>query len=137
MFMKGALLVQRCKIGQKKQCLVPKKEFTLESWSQGDRDCTMHLKEDIEAEMLRKQEAIIKREGMKKYSFSHWERRNPHMVEESVLNKDFGRGSCRLEQLAGKETCDTEVLQTLKSVVPSNLFTGEHYGTTRVSLKNT
>ncbi|KAJ7972171.1 Protein IQ-DOMAIN like [Quillaja saponaria] len=126
----------RCKTGQKKQFLGPKKQFTLESCSQGNWDCSLHLKEDIEAEMLRKQEAIIKRERMEKYSFSHRERRNPHMVEESVLNKDFGRGSCRLEQLVGKETCNTEGLQTLKSAIPSTLISKELYGT-RVTLKNT
>ncbi|KAF5474191.1 hypothetical protein F2P56_006110 [Juglans regia] len=81
----------------------------LESSSLRTWDRSMVLKEDMDAIWLRKQEAITKRERMKKYSFSHGERRNAQMLEESVDNKKFGKRSCRLEQLLDKEqACNME-----------------------------
>ncbi|XP_041024529.1 uncharacterized protein LOC121265109 [Juglans microcarpa x Juglans regia] len=81
----------------------------LECSSQRSWDRSMVLKEDMDAIWLRKQEAITKRERMKKYSFSQGERRNAQMLEESVDNKKFGKRSCRLEQLLDKEqACNME-----------------------------
>ncbi|EFH68445.1 predicted protein, partial [Arabidopsis lyrata subsp. lyrata] len=53
--------------------------------------------EDIKAIWLRKQEGVIKRDRMLKYFRSHRERRNPHMLLESLYTKDMGMRSCRLE----------------------------------------
>ncbi|KAG2687222.1 hypothetical protein I3843_09G042300 [Carya illinoinensis] len=81
----------------------------LECSSQRSWDRSMVLKEDMDAIWLRKQEAITKRERMKKYSFSHRERRNAQMLEESVDNKKFGKRSFRLEELLDKEqACNME-----------------------------
>lgn len=43
----------------------------LEGSSKKSWDCSMLLKEDMETIWLRKQEAVTKRERMKKYSSSH------------------------------------------------------------------
>ncbi|KAL1201505.1 Protein IQ-DOMAIN 12 [Cardamine amara subsp. amara] len=60
-------------------------------------DSSALTKEDIKAIWLRKQEGVIKRERMLKYSRSHRERRSPHMLLESLYTKDMGMRSCRLE----------------------------------------
>ncbi|CAH2074238.1 unnamed protein product [Thlaspi arvense] len=60
-------------------------------------DSSALTKEDIKAIWLRKQEGVIKRDRMLKYSRSHRERRSPHMLLESLYTKDMGMRSCRLE----------------------------------------
>ncbi|XP_018444646.1 protein IQ-DOMAIN 12 isoform X1 [Raphanus sativus] len=60
-------------------------------------DSSALTKEDIKAIWLRKQEGVVKRERMLKYSRSHRERRSPHMLLESLYTKDMGMRSCRLE----------------------------------------
>ncbi|ESQ40308.1 hypothetical protein EUTSA_v10013765mg [Eutrema salsugineum] len=62
-------------------------------------DSSALTKEDIKAIWLRKQEGVVKRERMLKYSRSHRERRSPHMLLESLYTKDMGMRSCRLEHL--------------------------------------
>jgi hypothetical protein len=47
-------------------------------------DSSALTKEDIKAIWLRKQEGVIKRDRMLKYSRSHQERRSPHMLEDSL-----------------------------------------------------
>ncbi|KAG2262488.1 hypothetical protein Bca52824_069567 [Brassica carinata] len=87
---------------------------------QNSWDSSALTKEDIKAIWLRKQEGVVKRERMLKYSRSHrvsslslsWgslynksvshsivlqERRSPHMLLESLYTKDMGMRSCRLE----------------------------------------
>ncbi|XAR68466.1 hypothetical protein NMG60_11003586 [Bertholletia excelsa] len=51
-------------------------------------DYSFSSKEDMEALWLRKQEAILKRERMKKYSSSHRERRSDQNVETLTTNKE-------------------------------------------------
>ncbi|KAF8115315.1 hypothetical protein N665_0029s0150 [Sinapis alba] len=64
---------------------------------QNSWDSSALTKEDIKAIWLRKQEGVVKRERMLKYSRSHRERRSPHMLLESLYTKDMGMRSCRLE----------------------------------------
>ncbi|CAH8379451.1 unnamed protein product [Eruca vesicaria subsp. sativa] len=71
-------------------------------------DSSALTKEDIKAIWLRKQEGVVKRERMLKYSRSHRERRSPHMVLESLYTKDMGMRSCRLEHL-GEMVVPTKV----------------------------
>lgn len=108
-------------------------ELKIECSSERSWDPSVLSKEDIEAIWLRKQEAIIKRERMKKYSFSHRERRKAQMLEESVENKEFGRKSCRLEQWVDKEACNREGLETFK---PTVFILGERQGITQLKPTN-
>ncbi|XP_008240758.1 PREDICTED: protein IQ-DOMAIN 14 [Prunus mume] len=80
-----------CNEGEKKQLSSPQreleeKEATLACSSQRGWDCSIISKEDIEAIRLRKQEAMIKRERMKKYSFSMRESRNVQMLDDSMID---------------------------------------------------
>ncbi|CAB4286564.1 unnamed protein product [Prunus armeniaca] len=80
-----------CNEGEKKQLSSPQreleeKEATLERSSQRGWDCSIISKEDMEAIRLRKQEAMIKRERMKKYSFSMRESRNVQMLDGSMID---------------------------------------------------
>lgn len=89
MFKKRNLIPEKsCNSCGKKVFIQPKEEFeedelkfdlnSLRNW-----DGSSLSKKGIEALQLRKQEAIIKRERMLKYSFSHREGRNVQMAEES------------------------------------------------------
>ncbi|KAI4348651.1 hypothetical protein L6164_009350 [Bauhinia variegata] len=129
-----------CKLDKMKQCAKQKekleeKEMKPECHSQRTWDCSLLSKEDIEAIWLKKQEASVKRERMRQYSFSHRERIISHMVEESVLNKEFGRDrSHTLQEWLDKETCTRDLFH--KPALPSNLITREVYGTTQFAEKN-
>lgn len=75
------------------------KEMKLECKSQRDWNPSLLSKEDMETVLLRKHEAIIKRERMLKYSFSHRERRNTYFLdEEPTYDKETRRTGSRLEQ---------------------------------------
>lgn len=129
---------ETCKDCDKKQFVRENKELEenelkIECSSERSWDPSVLSKEDIEAIWLRKQEAIIKRERMKKYSFSHRERRKAQMLEESVENKEFGRKSCRLEQWVDKEACNREGLETFK---PTVFILGERQGITQLKPTN-
>ncbi|GMY19058.1 protein IQ-DOMAIN 14-like [Fagus crenata] len=129
---------ETCKDYDKKQFVRENKELEenelkIECSSERSWDTSVLSKEDIEAIWLRKQEAIIKRERMKKYSFSHRERRNAQMLEESVENKEFGRKCCRLEQWVDKEACNREGLETFK---PTVFILGERQGITQLKPTN-
>ncbi|KAF7819065.1 protein IQ-DOMAIN 14 [Senna tora] len=85
------------------------RETKTECHRQSTWDCSSHSKEDMEAIWLRKQEASLKRERMKKYSFSHRERKISQMVEECVPSKELGKESCRtLGQWLHEETCKSK-----------------------------
>ncbi|KAM3691005.1 hypothetical protein ACJW30_09G162900 [Castanea mollissima] len=128
---------ETCKDCDKKQSIREKEELEedlkLEGSSERNWDHSILSKEDMEAIWLRKQEAIIKRERMKKYSFSHRERRNAHMLEELDDNKEFGRNRCRLEQWMEKEAWNREGLDTFK---PTVLILGERHGRTQLKPGN-
>ncbi|KAM5558630.1 protein IQ-DOMAIN 12-like [Rosa sericea] len=97
----------RCNGSEKKHLGRPKgeldeKEITLLCSSRQIRwDDSLISKEDIEAIWLRKQEARIKRERMKKYSFSLRESRNVKMLEDSngSTGGTFGTSQVKLRHL--------------------------------------
>ncbi|TYJ18530.1 hypothetical protein E1A91_A09G130000v1 [Gossypium mustelinum] len=74
-------------------------------------------KQDIEVNFLRSQEAMAKRERMKKYSYSHRERLNTRMLDELVHVKE-----------AKAEANERERVMISKLDVPSNLSTWEVNG---------
>ncbi|KAJ0234839.1 IQ-domain 12 [Hirschfeldia incana] len=74
-----------------------KEVLKVECNGQNGWDSSALTKEDIKAIWLRKQEGVVKRERMLKYSRSHRERRSPHMLLESLHTKDMRMRSCRLE----------------------------------------
>ncbi|KAK4776915.1 hypothetical protein SAY86_005603 [Trapa natans] len=76
------------------------KESKVECSSPRYWDRSSYSKPELEANWLRKLEAMDKRGRMKKYSYTFQERRNPQTAEEWMIpNKDQVRRSCRLEQL--------------------------------------
>ncbi|KAK9290253.1 hypothetical protein L1049_008420 [Liquidambar formosana] len=116
---------QSCKDGEKLLFLRPKKEMgenaiKLECNTRRSWDESLFSKEDMEVIQLRKQEAIAKRERMKKYSFSHRERRNVQMPEESAPDMDNGRLNFQLEKWSNAEAYRMEELENLKPTVHSN-----------------
>ncbi|KAF8079422.1 hypothetical protein N665_1028s0006 [Sinapis alba] len=74
-----------------------KEELKVECNGQNGWDSSALTKEDIKAIWLRKQEGVVKRDRMLKYSRSHRERRSPHMLLETLHTKDMRMRSCRLE----------------------------------------
>ncbi|CAL0317092.1 unnamed protein product [Lupinus luteus] len=98
------------------------KEVEPGNYSQRTWDCSLHSREEIESIWLRKQEAFVKRERMKQYSFSQRERQSPLVMKESLHNKEFGREYCpTLGQWLLKEPCHLDVLY--KQALPSSLIT--------------
>ncbi|CAL9229075.1 unnamed protein product [Arabidopsis halleri] len=83
--------------------------------------------EDIKAIWLRKQEGVIKRDRMLKYSRSHRERRSPHMLLESLYTKDMGMRSCRLEHWGESKSAKS---------INSFLIPSEMLVPTKVKLRN-
>ncbi|CAL9213476.1 unnamed protein product [Arabidopsis halleri] len=106
-------------------------------------DSSALTKEDIKATWLRKQEGVIKRDRMLKYSRSHWvnslsrslynrsvfglrsqgvvlqERRSPHMLMESLYTKDMGMRSCPLEHW-GDESKSAKSINSF--LIPSEML---------------
>ncbi|OIS98973.1 PREDICTED: protein IQ-DOMAIN 14-like [Nicotiana attenuata] len=95
-------------------------ELKLKCNSQRTWDFSLASKEDIEALCLRRQEAISKRERMMKYSFSHRERRNDHVLHEPLFNKE-NRRSSRFDQCTELEAKrKAEVFEQLRSFADSS-----------------
>ncbi|XP_057467543.1 protein IQ-DOMAIN 12-like isoform X1 [Actinidia eriantha] len=121
---------ERCKYGEKKQLLSPRMELEerktkLRCKSQKNWNYSLFPKEDIEALWLQKQEASVKRESMKKYSFSHRETGNDQNMETLIPNKENGWWSNQLDQRVESEACRGRELLDLKSTVHSNLIARE------------
>ncbi|CAI9099802.1 OLC1v1036678C1 [Oldenlandia corymbosa var. corymbosa] len=88
-------------------------------------DFSLSSKEDMEAMWFRKQEAIIKRERMKKYSYSHRERRNDQTLEEWMV-KESGRKSCQISRWKQVENLERiEKERSKSSAIHPNEFAGE------------
>ncbi|RVW92140.1 Protein IQ-domain 14 [Vitis vinifera] len=83
----------------------------LEGSSKKSWDCSMLLKEDMETIWLRKQEAVTKRERMKKYSSSHRERINAQMTEETESYKENGKWNSQFEQWMDAREYEREELE--------------------------
>ncbi|KAJ0243966.1 IQ-domain 12 [Hirschfeldia incana] len=92
-------LIQRKHLSKTKTEIKEELKVSKHSMCNGQNrwDSSALTKEDIKAIWLRKQEGVVKRERMLKYSRSHRERRSPHMLLESLYTKDMGMRSCRLE----------------------------------------
>ncbi|XP_062117893.1 protein IQ-DOMAIN 12 isoform X2 [Humulus lupulus] len=73
------------------------KELKLEDSIQGGWNYSILSKEDMETILLKRQEAQMKRERIKKYSYSHRERRNTFMLQDSLTNEESSTQRCRLE----------------------------------------
>ncbi|KAJ9184922.1 hypothetical protein P3X46_004607 [Hevea brasiliensis] len=108
----------------------------LECKSQRCWDYSMLSKEDTESLWFRKQEASIKRDRMMTYSFSHRERRNTGMLEESLPNKETGRQSHWLEQLVDKDTFARGRIENLKATTISDPSTGDIFGAVQVKTRS-
>ncbi|KAM1208672.1 hypothetical protein ACFX2I_014347 [Malus domestica] len=85
-----------CSDGENKQLISKTKreweenETPLQCSSQRGWDFSIISKEDMESVRLRKQEAMTKRDRMKKYSFSLRESRNVQMLEDSASINETG-----------------------------------------------
>ncbi|KAF2536065.1 hypothetical protein F2Q70_00006746 [Brassica cretica] len=92
-------LIQRKHLSKNKTEIKEELKIPKRSMCNGQNgwDSSALTKEDIKAIWLRKQEGVVKRERMLKYSRSHRERRSPHMLLESLYTKEMGMRSCRLE----------------------------------------
>ncbi|KAI7998744.1 hypothetical protein LOK49_LG10G02795 [Camellia lanceoleosa] len=89
----------------------------------------------MEALWSRKQEANAKRERMKKYLFSHREKRSDQNLETF---KENGRWSNHLEQrVLESEAYKRREMLNCKSIACSNFLAGDMYRTTRLRLINT
>lgn len=130
-----------CKYGEHKKFIRSKeeleeKEIKPEFMDQRNWDCSILSKENMEAIWLRKQEAAIKRERMMKYSYSHRESRNVHMLEESVPHKENRRESFTLEEGANTGAYRRKELEMLNSTSHENLIPSEIYIPTHVRLRH-
>ncbi|GMI84939.1 IQ-domain 12 [Hibiscus trionum] len=92
-------------------------------------------KEDAEVMSLRRKEALAKRERMKKYSYSHRERVNTRILDESVHIKETGRNSF-VEAEANAEGDRKERVMILKPNVASNSSTWEVHGLPHIRFRN-
>ncbi|KAG6744750.1 hypothetical protein POTOM_051388 [Populus tomentosa] len=104
--------------------------------SQKSWNVSLRSKKDVEALLLKKQEADIKRERMKKYSFSNRERGNG-LLEESQLAKESGRQSHQIKQWPNKEAYNRERMENLKSAPISSFFTGDIFSPAPVKTRST
>ncbi|GLT45243.1 hypothetical protein SLA2020_190900 [Shorea laevis] len=131
-----------CQDSRKKQCLrlkeeLGEKETKLECKCQRNWNPSLISKEEMETEWLRKQEAVIKRERMMKYSFSHRERRNTYLLEEPPREKETGRRSSRLEQwILDAELIKRKGLKTSKPILHSDTIAGEMHSPEQIKLRN-
>lgn len=99
---------------------VKSNELKLKCNSQRTWDFSLASKEEIDSLISRRQEAIAKRERMMKYSFSHRERRNDHIMQEPLIIKENQRSS-RFDQWAEIEAQRKEELfKQLRSFADSS-----------------
>ncbi|KAL7169127.1 hypothetical protein ACSBR2_034211 [Camellia fascicularis] len=110
------------------------KKLKLRCNSQKNWDYSLFSKENMEALWSQKQEANAKRERMKKYSFSHREKRSDQNLETL---KENGRWSNHLEQrVLESEAYKRREMLNCKSIACSNFLASDMYGTTRLRLRN-
>ncbi|OMO86088.1 IQ motif, EF-hand binding site [Corchorus olitorius] len=139
----------------KEKCTSPTKVIRQDSWrkqsllnkdelwedirhecnSQKSWNDSVYSKEDIEAIWLKRQEAMAKRERMKKYSYSHRERTKSYMLEETVHVKETGKSNF-VEAEANAEANKRERLMILKPKVASNLSNWEVHGPPHIRYRN-
>ncbi|PON47923.1 IQ motif, EF-hand binding site [Parasponia andersonii] len=103
-------------------------ELKLEDNDQRGWNYSILSKEDIETVWLKRQEALMKRERMKKYSSSQRERRNTFMLLDPLTKKEYGTQSCRLERGESREIS--------KPICDPIAMDNEMHGRVHVKLKN-
>lgn len=87
-------------------------------------DLSLVSKKEMEALWFKKQEAIIKRERMRKYSYSHRETRNDKILEE-WMKKEKGRQSGRFNQWNEVKDLERGEKERSPSFAHPNTFAGE------------
>ncbi|KAF8043881.1 hypothetical protein BT93_A2007 [Corymbia citriodora subsp. variegata] len=102
-------------------------EMKLDCPNQRNWNCSTYSKADLEANLLRKQDAISKRERMKKFSYSYREGRSPQVPEEFQWTKDYGRWSCRLEQWPDSDAYTDERPETSMPITHSDANSGKRH----------
>lgn len=102
-------------------------EMKLDCPSQRSWNCSAYSKADLEANLLRKQDAMSKRERMKKFSYSHREGRISQVPEEFQWTKDYGRWSCRLEPWPDSDAYTDERSLTSMPITHSDANSGKRH----------
>ncbi|KAI3415201.1 DUF4005 domain-containing protein [Psidium guajava] len=121
-----------CEVCEKKDLSKSRREQVetdakLDCPSQRSWNCSAYSKADLEANLLRKQDAMSKRERMKKFSYSHREGRSSQVPEEFQWTKDFGRWSCRLEPWPDSDAYTDERPQTSMPITHSDPNSGKRH----------
>lgn len=111
------------------QTLSPKRSVKYEELKlHGDRnmnwDLSLATKEEMEALWFKKQEATVKRERMKKYSYSHREIRNDQILQE-LMKKENGRQTCRFNEWNEVNVVEMEEKERSRSFAHTNVFAGD------------
>ncbi|KAK2999803.1 hypothetical protein RJ639_022798 [Escallonia herrerae] len=132
-------LDEGCNYNEKKQFLgltkaLEEREMKLHCNSHKSWDYRLFSKEDVESLWSRKQEAITKRERMKRYSFSHRDWRNGQVLED-LINMEDGTQSHKFEQYTGTEAHRRRETDGLRASPHSNLTETSTYRRTQIKLK--
>lgn len=96
---------------------------------------SLFTKEDMEVSWLQKKDASIKRDRMKKFSYSHRERPNIGVSRE-FPNKEDGRKKPWFEELQDVRVCTANQTQKLKETIQSNSTDIATSGRRQHKLKN-
>lgn len=115
--------------GEWMQTLSPKRSVKFEELKlHGNRnmswDLSLVTKEEMDALWFKKQEATMKRERMKKYSYSHREIRNDQILQES-MKKENGRHSSRFNQWNEVNLLERGEKERSRSFAHPNVFAGD------------
>lgn len=102
-----------------KKILVNKDNNKMGCKSNETWDYSWFTKEDTEVSWLQKKDANIKRDQMKKFSYSHRERPN-NVVSREYPNKEDGRKKPWFEELEDFRVCAAKQTQKLKETIQSN-----------------
>ncbi|XP_027356136.1 protein IQ-DOMAIN 14-like isoform X2 [Abrus precatorius] len=106
------------------------KIIRMDSNSERKWDDSTLLKEEADASCMSKKEAVLKRERIKEYSFSH---RRSAETERSKVN---GRWRYWLEQWVDTQLSKSKELEDLDSVFSSHSRGGEEYGGRQLRLRS-
>lgn len=104
-----------CKRRQTPENMIESQEFRLhdrnKSW-----DFSSVSKEEMEDLWFKRQEAVAKRERMKRYSYSHREKRNDQMLQESIKKENGKQNSSRFNQVEMLESGERERLKSFSYI---------------------
>lgn len=116
--------------GSKELQTLTDKIIRMDSNSQRRWDDSILSKEDADALYLSKKEAMVKRERIKDYSFTH------RKSAESERNKVNGRWRYWLDEWVDTQVTKSRELEDLDSVPTSNPRQGEDFGRRQLKLRN-